>query len=381
MTNDQNMAYMAEIAVGTPPQKLRALFDTGSSNTWVLNSDVYNRTNYAYNDTISSTAQSSDQGAEIGFGSGSLEGYFYTDEFTIGEGDGAIHIKDQRFGNVDKQENIFTGGFEALVGMAYPALAEKNVTPVFDNMMSQHLLKNNLFAFYLTTDDERLDSDLTFGYYDKTKFTGEIIWHPIQFKYMFGIQLDDIKINGKSLGLCGPNGTKKDCMVTVDSGTSYMAMPSWAMEATAKSVPTAFNGLECESNLDFGNLTYVINGHEYTLLAPEWVYPPVEPTNPKAKKLAQERTEQREEETNIVMLGQSMTSSQSLVQTWSQAWSKMSLFNFVSKGLAQVSSKLQQPVHKGSKKCFGTFLEMDLEKEMFLVGDVFMRKYYSVFDR
>jgi hypothetical protein len=23
---------------------------------------------------------------------------------------------------------------------------------------------------------------------------------------MFGLQLDDIKVNGKSLGLCGPNG-------------------------------------------------------------------------------------------------------------------------------------------------------------------------------
>lgn len=27
------------------------------------------------------------------------------------------------------------GGFEAIVGMAYPALAESGVTPVFDNMM------------------------------------------------------------------------------------------------------------------------------------------------------------------------------------------------------------------------------------------------------
>ena len=42
------------------------------------------------------------------------------------------------------------GGFEAIVGMAYPTLAESGVIPVFDNMMDQKLLKNNLFAFYLT---------------------------------------------------------------------------------------------------------------------------------------------------------------------------------------------------------------------------------------
>jgi len=35
--------------------------------------------------------------------------------------------------------------------MAYPALAEKNVTPVFDEMMNQKLLKENMFAFYLTS--------------------------------------------------------------------------------------------------------------------------------------------------------------------------------------------------------------------------------------
>jgi len=71
--------------------------------------------------------------------------------------------------------------------MAYPALAERGVAPVFDNMMEQHLLKDNLFAFYLTVTAQGAESDLTFGYYDKTKFVGDLVWHPIEFKYMFGI--------------------------------------------------------------------------------------------------------------------------------------------------------------------------------------------------
>jgi hypothetical protein len=51
---------------------------------------------------------------------------------------------------VEQQDGIFMGGFEAIVGMAYPTLAESGVTPVFDNMMNQKILKDNLFAFYLT---------------------------------------------------------------------------------------------------------------------------------------------------------------------------------------------------------------------------------------
>ena len=47
-----------------------------------------------------------------------------------------IEIKNQKFGSIDKQETIFTGNnFEAIIGLAYPELAEKGVTPVFDEMM------------------------------------------------------------------------------------------------------------------------------------------------------------------------------------------------------------------------------------------------------
>ena len=35
--NDHDMSYMADLYVGNPPQKIRGLFDTGSSNTWILN--------------------------------------------------------------------------------------------------------------------------------------------------------------------------------------------------------------------------------------------------------------------------------------------------------------------------------------------------------
>ena len=44
-----------------------------------------------------------------------------------------------------------------------------------------------------------LDSELTFGYYDKSKYTGDMVWHPILHRLMFGIQLDDIKVNGKPM--------------------------------------------------------------------------------------------------------------------------------------------------------------------------------------
>jgi cathepsin D len=81
--------------------------------------------------------------------------------------------------------------------MGYPALAESNVKPVFDEIMGQSLLKNNIFSFYVGSNPE-----MTMGYYDKSKFKGDIHWNPVEFKYMYGIKLDDIKVNGKRLGVC-----------------------------------------------------------------------------------------------------------------------------------------------------------------------------------
>ena len=34
------MAYVADIEVGNPPQKVTAMFDTGSTNTWILNKNL-----------------------------------------------------------------------------------------------------------------------------------------------------------------------------------------------------------------------------------------------------------------------------------------------------------------------------------------------------
>jgi len=85
-----------------------------------------------------------------------------------------------------------------------------------------------MFAFYFTTkeaESKGMFSELTMGYYDKTKFSGEMKWHPVQYKYMFGVKLDDVKVDGKSLGICNTSERPEGCLITFDSGTSLMSFP------------------------------------------------------------------------------------------------------------------------------------------------------------
>ena len=65
-SNLEDNAYVSEMYVGNPPQLVKALFDTGSTNTWVLNSmvdlggAVKER---SYNNATSSTAHFTPQKA------------------------------------------------------------------------------------------------------------------------------------------------------------------------------------------------------------------------------------------------------------------------------------------------------------------------------
>jgi len=129
-------------------------------------------------------------------------------------------------------------------------------------MIDQKLLKDNIFAFYFTSKQAEglgLQSDMTFGYYDKTKFKGEMKWHPVQFKYMFGVKLDDVLFNGVSSGVC--KDRPKGCMITFDSGTSLMSMPTFAAQKLNDAkIPTASSIVPCKNQKQFGDMTLMING-------------------------------------------------------------------------------------------------------------------------
>ena len=117
-----------------------------------------------------------------------------------------------------------------------------------------------------------MKSDLTFGYYDKEKFEGDIHWNPVDYKYMFGVPFENILFDGKASDICEKGSHK--CLITFDSGTSLMSMPKFATDELAKKgVPSAAHVKKCESETQYGNMSFVIGGKNYELSNDEWMFP------------------------------------------------------------------------------------------------------------
>jgi len=80
-------------------------------------------------------------------------------------------------------------------------MAENAGIPLMDEMIKQKKLLKNVFSFYLTHNEEE-QSELLFGAIDHDKYEGHLKCHQVRDKLFWSLKLEDIKLNGKSLGLC-----------------------------------------------------------------------------------------------------------------------------------------------------------------------------------
>jgi hypothetical protein len=178
-------------------------------------------------------------------------------------------------------------------------MASDGKEPFFDAMIREGVLEKNLFAFYMAMNPSIDDdgSSLTFGYWEEDKIEegATLDWHPVIDELFWSLQMDDILLDGKSLGICDwtadgtplgkeeqeplpiDGGRGRKCMFTPDSGTSHLHFTSWAYP-TLLAATAGCDSLPCSegSDLNFGNLTFVINGVNYDLPSNHWVQRTIE---------------------------------------------------------------------------------------------------------
>ncbi|XP_072336090.1 pepsin A-like [Scyliorhinus torazame] len=265
LSNYMDMSYFGYISIGTPPQSFSVIFDTGSSNLWVAS--VYcsspsceNHNKFAPRQ--SSTYQATNQPLTIQYGSGSMTGVLGYDTVTVSN----IAVTRQEFG-LSKTEpgNSFSNSeFDGILGLGYPSIASSYVTPVFDNMMSENLLQQDLFAFYLSRESGESGSEVVFGGIDPYHYTGEINWVPVTQQGYWQISVDSITINGQAVACNG------GCQAIVDTGTSLLTGPSGDISSIQQAIGATegyYGGynINCNSLGSMPNVVFTINGIDYPL--------------------------------------------------------------------------------------------------------------------
>ncbi|KAF7120239.1 hypothetical protein RHSIM_Rhsim13G0152000 [Rhododendron simsii] len=158
--------------------------------------------------------------AEIHYGTGAISGYFSTDHVKVGD----LVVKDQEFIEATREPSItfLVAKFDGILGLGFREISVGGAAPVWDNMVKQGLIKEPVFSFWLNRNaDEGEGGELVFGGVDPNHFKGKHTYVPVTQKGYWQFNMGDVLIGGKETGYCGAG-----CSAIADSGTSLLAGPT-----------------------------------------------------------------------------------------------------------------------------------------------------------
>ncbi|XP_019093418.1 PREDICTED: aspartic proteinase A2-like [Camelina sativa] len=203
LKNYLDAQYYGEIAIGTPPQKFTVIFDTGSSNLWVPSGKCFLSISCffhaKYKSSRSSTYKKDGKRAAIHYGSGSISGFFSYDAVTVGD----LVVKDQEFIEATSEPGItfVVAKFDGLLGLGFQEISVGNATSVW------------------------------FGGVDPNHFRGEHTYVPVTQRGYWQFDMGEVLIDGESTGYCGSG-----CSAIADSGTSLLAGPTAVIAMINKAI-------------------------------------------------------------------------------------------------------------------------------------------------
>ncbi|GAV89649.1 Asp domain-containing protein/SapB_2 domain-containing protein/SapB_1 domain-containing protein [Cephalotus follicularis] len=224
LKNYMDAQYFGDISVGTPPQKFTVIFDTGSSNLWVPSSKCYFSVacffHSKYKSSSSSTYEKIGKPAEIHYGTGAISGFFSQDHVQVGD----LVVKDQEFIEATREPSLtfLAAKFDGILGLGFQEISVGNSVPLWYNMVKQGLVKEPIFSFWFNRNtDEAEGGEIVFGGMDSKHFKGEHTYVPVSQKGYWQFDMGDVLIDGKTTGFCAGG-----CSAIADSGTSLLVGPT-----------------------------------------------------------------------------------------------------------------------------------------------------------
>ncbi|PKI43063.1 cyprosin-like isoform X2 [Punica granatum] len=216
--------YFGEISIGSPPQNFTVIFDTGSSNLWVPSSNCYFLSiacylHSRYNASKSTTHTPIGEPCNLHYGSGSILGYFSKDDVQVGN----LVVKNQMFieAIVEGCLSLSLAQFDGILGLGFQDISAGRTLPFWYNMVLQGLVSQKVFSFWLNRGSGSAQGgEIIFGGINPKHFKGNHTYTQITRNGYWQIRLEDFLVRNQSSGVCAGG-----CAAIVDSGTSLIAGP------------------------------------------------------------------------------------------------------------------------------------------------------------
>lgn len=232
--------YYGDVSIGVcgnkPKCQFKVLMDTGSCEFWIpslncpKNTDPTRCSKHSvFDHSLSRTFEPFKQQSKmsIQYLSGKVEGFMGRDTVGLGQ----LQVTEQVFGMADTVDVPLLDEvvWDGIIGLAYPneKLHKEGVVPLFDNIMEKKLLQNNVFSYYLGNNG----GAVTFGGVDTRFFSADdkFRYAVVTEKGYWSIEIIDIELQvgneaPRSTGVCKSKANGR-CKAIVDTGTYLIYGP------------------------------------------------------------------------------------------------------------------------------------------------------------
>ncbi|XP_051677121.1 renin [Oryctolagus cuniculus] len=272
LTNYLDTQYYGEVGIGTPPQTFKVIFDTGSANLWVPStkcSPLYTacEIHNLYDSAESSSYLENGTEFTIHYGSGKVKGFLSQDIVTVG----GITVT-QTFGEVTELPLIpfMLAKFDGVLGMGFPAQAVGGVTPVFDHILSQRVLKEEVFSVYYSRNSHLPGGEIVLGGSDPQYYQGNFHYVSISKAGSWQITMKGVSVGSATL-LC-----EEGCMAVVDTGASYISGPTSSLRLLTEALGAKEQSsdeyvVNCNQVPTLPDVSFHLGGRAYTLTSRDYV--------------------------------------------------------------------------------------------------------------
>lgn len=286
-----DLEYFTSISIGTPPQQLNVILDTGSSDLWIASSNCttatgcLNNLGPKFNPLTSLSSTTANTQFSIKYGSGSATGKMYSDNITFA----GYNVSAQSFAVVDTvSSELLSRDVSGLLGLGFQPLASSSITPIWQSLIANASAYNITFpgfSFALTryiniTNASEIEHGglFTLGTLNASFIApGESINYvsvPNGLQSYWLIPMDGIDVNSNSLDLGGQNTQN----VAIDTGTTLIGGPAREVKQFYSHVPGSapatgsyqgYYSYPCNSSvnvvLKFGGLNYSMTPEDFNL--------------------------------------------------------------------------------------------------------------------